>query len=90
MMTGPNFDELIEQMQLDEREDAPLITPVDYGKLRGIAPQLVYYRIRKWKRNPDAPGGLRTYLCPCGRSCIKKEEADKIFVPSPNGDTIGS
>ena len=66
-----NIDELIAQMEADENEDAPYITPVNYGKLRGIAPQLVYYHIR---------AGHITYKhCDCGRRVIDKEEADEYF-----------
>lgn len=77
-LTDKNFDEILAQLELDEKEDAPLVTPVDYGHLRGLAPQKVYYRIRK--------GQLQTHLCPCGRKCIKKEDADAIFFPKPEGD----
>jgi hypothetical protein len=70
-MNDANFDELIRLMQADELEDARLITPVEYGKLRGIAPQLVYYYIRSHK--------LEVERCECGRRCIEREEADKLF-----------
>ncbi len=73
---GLNLDELLEKFELDEAAEAPLITPVNYAKLHArLTPQLVYYRIRK--------GELKTYICPCGRRCIKLEEADKIFFPKP-------
>jgi hypothetical protein len=74
-----NFDELLERMELDEKQDAPLITPVNYAKLRpSLTPQSVYYRIRT--------GKLKTYLCPCGRKCIKLEEADKLFFKPKDED----
>lgn len=67
-----NLDDLIRQMQLDEIGDAPLITPVNYAKIRPrITPQSVYYRIRT--------GKLKTQTCNCGRKCISVEEADIIF-----------
>jgi hypothetical protein len=66
-----NIDEFESQVRKDELEDQPLITPVEYGRLRGIAPQLVYYYIRNKK--------LATQICPCGRRCVVKEEADEHF-----------
>jgi hypothetical protein len=65
------IDETIAQMQADEEADAKLITPVNYGKLRGIKPQLIYYYIR---------AGHITYMhCDCGRKVIVKEEADEYL-----------
>lgn len=65
------MDQVIAQMELDEIEDAPLITPVNYAKVRPITPQLVYYAIRTHKIN--------TQVCNCGRKCILKDEADDYF-----------
>jgi hypothetical protein len=70
-VTNLNTDELIAQMQLDEVEDAPLITPVNYAKVRPITPQLVYYAIRNKK--------LKTHVCNCGRRCISKDGADDFY-----------
>ncbi len=70
--TFSNLDDVIKQMQLDEVEDAPLITPVNYAKIRPrITPQSVYYRIRT--------GKLPVHRCNCGRTCIDVKEADEIF-----------
>jgi hypothetical protein len=66
-----NIDEVIKQMQADEEADARYITPVNYGKLRGIAPQLIYYYIRA--------GHITTKHCDCGRRVIEKEEADEYL-----------
>jgi hypothetical protein len=66
-----NIDEFEAQLRRDETADQPLITPVEYGRLRGIAPQLVYYYIRNKK--------IDTQICPCGRRCIDKEAADEHF-----------
>jgi hypothetical protein len=68
---GLNTDELLRLMELDEAEDAPLITPVDYAKIRPFSPQQVYYHLRK--------GHFKKYICPCGRTTIVKEEADAYF-----------
>jgi len=69
------MDELLEQMEADELEDRldhqTLATPIDYGRMRGIVPQKVYYRIRT--------GILPTKTCPCGRRVVDIEEADKLF-----------
>lgn len=71
-ITSLNTDELIARMQLDELADAPLITPVNYGKLyTGMTPQKVYYHIRR--------GHLETVRCPCGRTCVYKDAADRLF-----------
>jgi hypothetical protein len=66
-----NTDELIKLMAADEAGDAPLITPVNYAKIRPIASQLVYYAIRTHK--------LQTAICNCGRKCINKQDADDYY-----------
>lgn len=66
-----NSDELIEQMKLDEFDGATKLTPREYGKFRGIAPQLVYYHIRE--------GHIKKENCICGRSVIDVELADEYF-----------
>ena len=66
-----NADELIAQMQKDELEGATKLTPREYGKLRGIAPQLVYYHIRE--------GHIKKENCICGRSVIDVDTADQYF-----------
>ena len=63
-----NIDEVIAQMKADEEADAKYITPVNYGKLRGIAPQVIYYYIRRQY--------IKVRTCDCGRKVIEKEEAD--------------
>ena len=84
--TGLNTDELIAQFQLDELADAPLITPVNYGKLyANMTPQKVYYHIRA--------GHLTVVRCPCGRKCVVKDEADKLFekgqyAPAAKGSDV--
>jgi hypothetical protein len=66
-----NADELIAQMQMDELEGATKLSPRDYGKLRGIAPQLVYYHLRE--------GHIKWTHCECGRKVIIIDEADAYF-----------
>jgi hypothetical protein len=71
-VTSLNTDQLIERFQLDELAEAPLITPVNYGKLyANMTPQKVYYHVRR--------GHLETVRCPCGRMCVYKDAADKLF-----------
>jgi hypothetical protein len=71
-----NMDELFAQMEQDELEDqaevSELLTPVDYARLRGRKPQLVYYYIRA-KR-------LDIERCNCGRKCISVTKADLLFT----------
>lgn len=64
-------DALIEQMKIDDLDGPPKLSPVDYGKLRGIAPQLVYYHIRAKH--------ITTEHCNCGRKVIDVQEADEFF-----------
>lgn len=75
-----NADALFEQMRKDELEDASKLTPREYGKLRGISPQLVYYHLRK----PKPPeGSTEKYLeferCLCGKKVIDVKRADEYF-----------
>lgn len=70
-MNPGNIDELIEQMQADELADAPLITPVNYAKMRPISPQLVFYAIRTKK--------IPVEVCNCGRRCIDIKKADNYY-----------
>jgi hypothetical protein len=69
--TDLNMDELFRQMELDETEDAPLITPVNFAKIRPITPQQIYYLIRTHK--------VTVRICACGRKCVVKEEVDAYF-----------
>ena len=64
-------DELFAEMDKHEFEGATKISPRDYGKMRGISPQLVYYHIRQ--------GHLTKEMCNCGRSVIDIDLADKYF-----------
>jgi hypothetical protein len=73
-----NHDELMQQMELDEMEGATKLSPRDYGKLRGISPQLVYYHIRQ--------GKLKKETCLCGRSVIDVDAADAFFKKGRHTD----
>lgn len=64
-------DELMEAMRRNEHEGATKLSPRDYGSLRGIAPQLVYYHIRQ--------GHIDKETCLCGRTVIDIEKADQYF-----------
>lgn len=66
-----NIDKVIEQIELDELSDAPLLSPRDFAKLIGVAPQLVYYYIRTQK--------IDTVRCNCGRKTVNVEAAKKFF-----------
>lgn len=52
-------------------ETATKLSPREYGKLRGIAPQLVYYHMRQ--------GHIDKEVCLCGRSVIDIDKADQHF-----------
>jgi RecA-family ATPase len=62
-------DDFIKMMELDELDEK--MSPRDYGKLRGISPQLVYYHIRE--------GHVKLEKCICGRSVVDVELADEYF-----------
>jgi hypothetical protein len=70
-----SMDELLAQMEADELEDKlseqTKATPVEYGRLRGVAPQRVYYYLRTNK--------LGRQTCDCGRKVIDIDEADRLF-----------
>jgi len=66
-----NFDELEAQIREDELNDAELITPVNYAKIRPISSPQIYAKIRNNK--------LQKVICPCGRTCINLREADEYF-----------
>lgn len=65
-------DDLIAQMERDDLDGPPKLSPVDYGRLRGIAPQLVYYHIKAKH--------ITVSRCDCGRRVIDVKEADDYFA----------
>lgn len=68
-----NFDELRKQMEADELADATKLTPIEYGRMRGIKPQLVYYHLR-------AHGDqISLERCLCGKPVIDVKKADEYF-----------
>ena len=66
-----NTDDLIRQMERDELEGAEKLSPREYGKLRGIQPQLVYYHLRE--------NHIKDERCVCGRRVIDVAAADEFF-----------
>jgi hypothetical protein len=82
------IDDLRAQIEADEREDFltlvenPKLTPIDYGKLRGIRPQKVYAALRSGKLTWDR--------CECGRRVVVVSEADELFNKGvkPNVDSV--
>lgn len=66
-----NLDEVIAQMELDELSDAPLLSPRNFAKLVGVAPQLVYYYLRT--------GKIEYTVCNCGRKCVDVASTRKFF-----------
>jgi hypothetical protein len=69
------MDEFLKAVEEDELRDkveqATHATPREYAKTRGMAPQRVYYYIRKQKIVPD--------WCLCGRLVVVIKEADEFF-----------
>jgi hypothetical protein len=80
-----NLDELLAQIEEDERHDATLLPPIQYARLRGIYPQRVYKAIRN-----DRHKKTIWKFCDCGRLVVIVSEADKLFAKKseeePNGE----
>jgi hypothetical protein len=66
-----NFDELAAQIAHDELADATKLTPIEYGRLRKISPQLIYYHLRQQH--------ITLERCICGRKVIDVKLADEYF-----------
>jgi len=66
-----HHDEVMRQIELDELSDATKLTPRDFAKLIGRAPQLVYYYIRTNKIDVE--------ICQCGRKVIDVKQAKEVF-----------
>jgi hypothetical protein len=66
-----NVDELAAMIEADDLADAQKLTPREYGRMRGISPQLVYYHLRV--------GNLDRETCICGRKVIDVKLADEFF-----------
>lgn len=80
-----NLDELFQMMQEDEQRDKAealkKLTPIEYAKLRRMAPQRVYYFLRNHVTKNDVT--LQTEMCQCGRKVLDVEAADKFFGLTP-------
>lgn len=82
------IDDLFHQIEADETQDAlelaregqVLLTPINYARARGIAPQRVYAAFRR--------GKLQRETCPCGRSVVDVEAADTLFGFKEVGDEV--
>jgi hypothetical protein len=64
-------DELFAAMSAHEHEGATKCSPREYGKMRGISPQLVYYHVRQ--------NHIVKEMCLCGRSVVDIDACDKFF-----------
>lgn len=65
------IDDVIRQMQIDEAEGATKLSPIEYARLRGIAPQKVYRALRLGKLVWDR--------CECGRRVVVVSDVDEYF-----------
>ena len=75
-----NLDDLARRMELDDLDENTKLSPRDYGKMRGISPQLVYYHIRE--------GRLKKEKCLCGRSVIDVDVADQYFKKGSYAENV--
>lgn len=70
-----SIDDVIRQMEEDEKADRLELqtkaTPIEYGRLRGIVPQKIYYHIRNRH--------IEVEECVCGRKVIDIAAADAYF-----------
>ena len=66
-----NLDELVDAMERDELDDAEFLTPIEFAKLIGVRPQLVYYHIRKEH--------IDVFRCPCGRKVVHVASATEAL-----------
>lgn len=77
-------DELEAQLELDDiaeqAREVGKLTPREYAKMKGVAPQLVYYYIRTNK--------IELEYCICGRRVIDVKLADAVFDARKKGDTV--
>lgn len=73
-----NSDDLMRQMEADALHDATKMTPIEYGRLRGIKPQLIYYHLRTHS-DPTKEKHIALEFCLCGRPVLDKKKADEYF-----------
>lgn len=67
-----NLDDLLNQIKSDERNDATILSPIEYARMRGIYAQRVYKALRDRK--------LKRETCEhCGHQGISVELADELF-----------
>jgi hypothetical protein len=69
-----SMDELLEVMEKGDLEDLAEqthLTPIEYAKLRGMTPQVVYYHIRR--------GTIKDERCKCGRRVVEVRSADEAL-----------
>jgi RNA-splicing ligase RtcB len=65
-------EEELDRLELEDQvSEVGKLTPREYGRLRKIQPQLVYYHIRT--------GHVELETCVCGRKVIDVSLADKFF-----------
>jgi hypothetical protein len=66
-------EEDLDRLELEDQvQEVGKLTPREYGRLRGIQPQLVYYHIRNKH--------IELELCICGRKVIDVKAADEYFA----------
>ena len=63
-------DLVLEELR-DQAEVVGKLSPREYGQLRGMAPQLIYYHIRQKH--------FALELCICGRKVIDVKTVDEFF-----------
>jgi hypothetical protein len=78
-----NADEEIRRMMAEDeldaaREGITKMTVIEYGRARGILPQLIYYHVRT--------GKIKQELCVCGRKVIDVAGADAFFAEKEEAD----
>lgn len=65
-------EEELDRLELqDQADEVGKLTPREYARLRGMAPQLVYYHIRQ--------DHIELETCICGRKVIDVASVDSFF-----------
>lgn len=77
------IDDLIKQMQEDERRDKATtvnkLTPIEFARLHGMTPQKVYQHLRKHRGHESCDKHLALVPCDCGKMVLDVKAAKEYF-----------
>ena len=55
----------------EQANEVDFLTPRDYARLKGVAPQMIYYHIRT--------GTLETFHCACDEKSLTSKKATTVY-----------